>query len=120
MPSAHDPKLMRLLRVLAFLCAVHNITLSASHTPGVDNVAADALLRNNLPVFFASNPQASQVPSGVPLCLQELVFNQAHRWISSNWNLLFSTTLAIVSHLLPKPPTQLPSDATSLSAERQV
>lgn len=98
--SARDPKLMRLLRILAFFCAVHSIDLMERHVPGVNNTAADALSRNNLPVFFVSNPQASPVPLGVPLCLQELVFNQALRWTSPSWNQLFSTTLSTAWHLL--------------------
>ena len=63
---ARNPQLTRLLRVLGFLCGVHSITLTAQDIAGVRNVAADALSRNKLSVFFASCPQAAPMPSGVP------------------------------------------------------
>ena len=37
--SARDPALVRLLRILAFLCAALNITVTAQHLPGVQNMA---------------------------------------------------------------------------------
>ena len=116
--SARDPKLMRLLRILAFLCAVHSIGITAKHIAGVKYTAADALSRNNLPVFFASTPQATPVPAGVPLCLQELVLNQTLRWTSPSWKRLFSTTLSTAWHLLPERPMPQPSGGTLPSALR--
>ena len=44
--SAHDSKLMRLVCVLAFLCGVFIVTLTARHLPGIQNAAADALLHD--------------------------------------------------------------------------
>ena len=69
---AKDPQLMRLLRIVVFWCAMYDITLVARNLPGVQNTSADALSRNNCPLFLALNPQASPIPSGVPACLQEL------------------------------------------------
>ena len=100
--SAHDPKLVRLLRILALLYAVHSISLRAEHLPGVNNTTADALSRNNLSTFFASNPQATPVPTGVALCLQELVLDHRLHWTSPNWKRLFNTTLSTALHLPPE------------------
>ena len=80
--------------MLACLCTVFSIHLLVKHVPGVENIAADALSCNTLPMFFATTLQASPVPTGVPRCLQELVFNQALRWTSPSWKQLFTTTLS--------------------------
>lgn len=47
---------MRLLRILALLCAVHSISLRAKHLPGVNNTTADALSRNNFAYIFCFQP----------------------------------------------------------------
>lgn len=91
--SAWDPALMRLLRVLAFLTAILDITISAQHLPGAQNTSADALSRNNLKPFLSLNPQASPMPTIIPRELQELVFNQALQWTSPSWMALLSNTL---------------------------
>ena len=91
--SARDPALMRLIRLLTLLCTILNITVTARHLPGVQNASADALSRNELPVYFCLNPQASPVPAILPNELQELVFNRSLRWTSPDWMGLLSTTL---------------------------
>ena len=68
-------------------------------------------------VFFASNPQAAPVPTGVPLCLQELVLNQTLLWTSPSWKRHFNTTQSTVWHLLPDRPTIQLSGATFSSAQ---
>ena len=95
--SARDPKLMRLLRILCFFCAVYKISLSARHLPGVQNSSADALSRNNSRLFSALNPQASPHPLVVPNELHQLVFNRALIWTSPSWTELFKATLQRVS-----------------------
>ena len=64
------------------------------------NKSADALSRNNLPLFFTINPQAQPQPTAVPDELLELVFNRNLLWTSPNWTNLFATILA---HVLPPP-----------------
>ena len=44
---ARDPLLAHMLRCLFFICARQQFTLVAKHTPEKDNVAADAISRNN-------------------------------------------------------------------------
>ena len=114
--SARNPALVRLLRILAFLCAVLNITVMAQHLPGVQNVAADALSRNNLKLFLALNPQASPVPAVIPSELVELTLTQSLRWTSPTWMGLFSASLVAALCLPPEQPTNQPSADTTHSA----
>lgn len=110
--SARDPQLMHLLQMLFFLCAHFRITISACHIAGSHNLSADALSRNNLRLFFSTNPQASPQPTAIPPDLQQLLFNRELGWTSPNWTRLFSSTLASVS---PPPPLlvmPLPSAAS--------
>jgi hypothetical protein len=115
--AARNPHLTRLLCVLGFLCGVHSITLTAQHIAAVRNVAADALSRNQLSVFFTSCPQATPMPSRVPLCLQELVLDQSLCWTSPSWKQRFTTMLTTVSQLLPSCLTPPPNVVTSPSAQ---
>ena len=83
--SARDPTLSRLLRLLALLWAVYDITLTARHLPRVQNTSADALSRNRLHTFLSLNPQASPMPTVIAPSLQELVFNSHLRSTSPTW-----------------------------------
>ena len=56
--SAKHPDLMWLLRTLFLVAAQHSFTIRLSHLPGRLNSIADALSRNNLPLFFTLAPQA--------------------------------------------------------------
>lgn len=113
--SDRDPKFMRLVRILSFFCAAHNILLSARHVPGVQNGAADALSRNNVQLFFTLNPQASPIPAPVPADLQELAFNRSLLWTSPSWTRLFNTTLETVSRLPRAQPTARDNAAMPIS-----
>ena len=60
--SAKDPLLLHLLRCLYFYAAYYQFSYCACHVPGVDNVTADALSRNNVTFFFshsAGNPNTA-------------------------------------------------------------
>ena len=61
--SAKHPDLMRLLRTLFLVAAQHSFTIRLSHLPGRLNSIADALSRNNLPLFFTLAPQADHQPT---------------------------------------------------------
>ena len=103
---------MRILRVLAFLTAILDISISAQHLPGAQNASADALSRNNLTLSL--NPQASQMPTIIPRQLQELVFNQALQWTSPGWMALLSNTLITALHLPLAQPIDLPMANTAM------
>ena len=98
--SARDPALSRLLRLLFLPCAIYDITLVARHLPGLQNTAADALSRNNLPLFRSSHPQASPIPTIIPSALQHLLFNPHISANSQTWTSLLSNTLQAASHSL--------------------
>ena len=53
---SQDFHLMYLVRVLVFFASKLGFWFVASHIPGVKNVAADALSRNNLSAFFSQVP----------------------------------------------------------------
>ena len=64
-----DDRAMHLMRCLTFL-AHHSTNIFAEHLPGKDNVAADALSRDNLPLFCQQVQRAAQLPMQLP---QELI-----------------------------------------------
>ena len=99
--SARDPALSTLLRILCILCAIYNVSLVARHLPGVENLAADALSRDRLPLFFSQNPQASPTPTLIPSPLRELVLNQELNCASQRWTELLRATLGSASLLPP-------------------
>ena len=69
---------------LTFFLAHFHFTAYAVHLPGVQNVAADALSRNDTSSFFQQVPIASRMPVLVPLELMEaLIFHQPD-WTSSD------------------------------------
>ena len=83
--TSRDNTIMHLLRCLHFLCAKHDIRISATHIPGVDNIAADSLSRDNLDTFFASSPQAKTQATKIPPGLYELVIQNQPDWQSPDW-----------------------------------
>ena len=112
--SARDPSLSHLLRTLAFLVAVLDISLSAHHIPGSENTSADALSRDNVHLFLSLNPQASPIPAIIPLELLQLVFNQALHWTSPGWMQLLNATWITALRLPPAKLMDRPSAATCL------
>ena len=69
--TAHNPLLMHLLRCFVFYAAVYHFSFTAAHVPGTHNGAADALPRNNLPLFALYSVDATSVhpPAGTgPPC----------------------------------------------------
>ena len=87
--SAKDALLMHLLRCLHFFLAYFDIQLVARHLAGTDNVAADALSRDNLNLFFRCQPQAEPSPSPLPSALKELLLLRLPDWLSPTWRALF-------------------------------
>lgn len=64
--AARDPTLSHLLRLLAFVSAVLDITVTACHLPGEKNASADALSRNKLQMFFSLNHRRHQCQQSSP------------------------------------------------------
>ena len=57
--TAKDPLLMHLVRCLVFYAASCGFEFIAEHVPGVDNTAADAISRNNIPLFHSRSTAVS-------------------------------------------------------------
>ena len=70
--SSKHPDLMQLLRTLFLVAAQNNFTIRMSHLPGRLNRIADALSRNNLPMFFTLAPQAAPLPTLIPYHLTRI------------------------------------------------
>lgn len=109
--AARDPALSSLLRTLAFVTAVLDISLTARHLPGVQNTSADALSRDKLPLFFSLNPQASPIPAIIPQELRKLVLNTSLHWTSPGWTRLLSTSWVAALRLPPAQHTNPPNAA---------
>ena len=107
---AQDMALMHLLRCFAFYSAYFRFHFSAKHVPGVMNTAADALSRNNLPLFFSLAPQVPQFV--IPAPLLELLLTTIPDWGSPSWTRLFSRSLTEVSAGQHEPPMSQERDAT--------
>ena len=87
-----DCHLMHLIRLLVFFAANFNFWFVASHIQGIKNVAADALSRNYLSVFFTQVPQTDRQPKQVPPPLVSLL-SQDITWTCKSWIRQFNATL---------------------------
>ena len=81
-----------LLRCLSFVAATFQFSLSASHLPGVENVAADSLSRDDLPRFH-STVDALPAPSPVPDKLFNCMLISMPDWLSQEWISVFRSFL---------------------------
>ena len=89
--AAKEPTVTQLLRVLWFFVAYYNIHVTIEHIPGAHNTTADMLSRNIIQQFFASNPQASLLPSPVPQELAQMLSPTAPDWTSPLFKQLFTS-----------------------------
>ena len=80
-----DPLMMQLLRCLHFFTAHFQIVVEAHHIAGVDNIAADALSRNKLDVFFSCSPQAVPSTSPIPQSLLDMLLHSQPDWTAPSW-----------------------------------
>ena len=82
---SQDNTIMHLLRCLFFLAAHFHVQIRVTHIPGVDNVAADALSRNDLPRFMQVVPDAAHDPSPISQRLVDLLVGEQLDWTSLHW-----------------------------------
>ena len=95
--SAKDPSLRHLLRCFFFIAASWQFDYAASHIPGVENTAADALSQDRAHLLPNLVLSANNLPSFIPLSLQELLFSTETTWTSPHWRGLFTTYMDTVS-----------------------
>ena len=84
---------MHLARALFLLGAAFKFTFRATHIVGVCNRAADALSRNNVPLFLQISQQATPLLYPIPNYLYRALILSVPDWLSLNWRSLFSSIL---------------------------
>ncbi len=84
---------MHLMRCLSFFLARWEVSLVCTHIRGVDNGAADALSRNDLPSFQRLVPDAAREPCNFPAQLLQCVVSSTPDWTQIDWIKLFSLCL---------------------------
>lgn len=87
--SARDPVALHLVRCLYFYSTLYQFQFTVEHVPGVLNMAADALSRNNLSLFLSL-----ATPTPVPQALCEFLISNQPDWGSKHWIASFSGTWA--------------------------
>ena len=83
--SSKNKVAIHLARCLSFTSATYEFHLSASHIKGADNILADALSRDNLPLFHPLRPQAEPFPTPVPTALLDPLVLLEPNWTCRNW-----------------------------------
>ena len=89
--TSPDVLLMHLLRCMSFYAAYYGFTFVSEHIPGVLNTAADAISRNNIPLFLSLVPQVARVV--IPQATVELLVTKRPDWGSRDWTRLFRRSL---------------------------
>ncbi len=91
--SAKNGQAMQLRRCLAYLMAMNQFSVRASHIQGALNVAVDALSRNNLSRFRMCCPQAQQQGSPIPASLLDTLLLREPDWTRKDWVESWTSTL---------------------------
>jgi len=94
--TSRDELLMHLLRLLYFYLALYSIRLRAVHVPGIHNIKADAISRNNMQVFFQHHPEASMTSTPIPTGLADLLGTDHQVWLSPVWRASLKASLLTV------------------------
>ena len=89
--TSQDKLLMHLLHCLAFYAAYFRFQYHATHVPGVQNTASDALSCNNMFLFTSLVPQGLQLL--VPTPILDLLVHDRPDWDSKDWTSLFRCSL---------------------------
>ena len=98
---SRDPLVMQLMRSLSLFAAVHSVTLMAEHVPWRENVAADAISRGNLDLFFHQVPTGEKEPTIIPHNLLDILVH------SQPIDNIYTLTEYILSMVSPTGPPQL-------------
>ena len=80
--TSKDANVMHLVRSLFFFLARYNLNWLRTHIPGVDNTAADALSRNDSPLFLSQVRSAKPQPDQIPKELIQTLVLQRPDWTS--------------------------------------
>ena len=88
-----DALAMHLMRCLFFFRAHFNLSIYAAHIPGKDNIAADSLSRDNVPLFRQQVQHAAAQATPLPQELCQALVLQRPDWTSQSWTAMFSCIL---------------------------
>ena len=94
--TSHIREMAHMLRCLAFITARFQFSLRAVHIPGEDNSIADAVSRNNMPLFRSLCPQANEMPTPIPSSLLEILLLEMPDWTSQKWSRLWTDIFQLV------------------------
>ena len=83
---------MHLLRCLVFIEARQRCHLHPVYVDTHTTYLADALSRNNLPLFLLKHPDPDPHPTPIPCPLLDLLLDPLADWTSPHWSHLFNTT----------------------------
>ena len=89
--TSRNQEVMHLMRCLAFVMAKFQFSMFATHIKGVNNTRADALSRDNWPLFHSLHPQAQRYPTAIPEPLLDLLVVSQPNWTSQHWTQLWSS-----------------------------
>jgi len=87
--TSHNSEAMHLVQCLTFIAAKFQINISAVHIAGQSNTVADAISRDNLPLFFSLCPQARRHQMPIPVALVDLLLGTCPNWTSIQWTKLW-------------------------------
>jgi len=79
--TSRNPQAMNLMRCLTFMSGTLELRISALHFSESHNILADALSRNNVPLFHSLHQQATQDASAIPPAALDLIL-----LCEPNWN----------------------------------
>ena len=96
-----------------FYTTVYQFDYCVTHISEVENVAADAVSRDNIRLVHSLLPQATKVE--VPQPLLEILLVWPPNWGSRQWITLFTGTLQVLSHHQPSVHTTPPHATTGIS-----
>lgn len=87
--TSKNKEAMHLARCPAFVAGKFDVHMEAVHIKGVDNLLADSLSRNNLPLFQSLYPQASDTATPIPEPLLDMLILSRPDWTSKSWTKLW-------------------------------
>lgn len=87
--QSKDSELMHLLQCLSLVECYFDFILVSKHLSGKQNLLADALSCDKLPLFHAHYPQAHPNPTQIPSTFLQLLVEQKPDWICTSWASLF-------------------------------
>ena len=83
---------MQLRRCLAYLMAMNQFSIRASHIQGTFNIAEGALSRDHVLLFRGCYPQAQQQGSLIPARLLDTLLLREPDWTQKDWTELWTST----------------------------